>query len=475
MTDLVDLDERETLLVLGAVREARLAAEARELEVLAHYADLCSDVEQAGRTPNEVLHGERLLPLGDDGTPEVAEFAALEIAALWNEAIGTVNARIGKALTLRHRFPQVWELMGEGLLARWVAEKIADKARDLPVHAALVVDARVAEVIPGVPNGRLLAAVEGWVLELTPKEIVDERRAAEQRGVWVRHDRQEGAATGASTLFARLSAPAAQELELQVRRLAQMLKQGGHTGELDERRADALGVLATPARALQLMQASILDELPAELDELGECPLAGRPGHLCGQITVDPEKLLPRAELVLHVTDDALAQTVLTAAARPVRTEGCGPLLTSWLPALFGHHRITVKPVLDVAATPPVDSYEIPRPMRQAVLWRHPFDMFPGSGIRSLRCDADHIVAWRESGDCDIGDDISPPLTRVDNLAPLSRTAHRAKTFAGWHETAVCPGVVVWRSPLGFVYLVTPGQSLLVARPRSAQTVVAAA
>lgn len=281
--------------------------------------------------------------------------------------------------------------------------------------------------------------------------------------MWVKHRRRAGTATGRSLVIARLNSPDAANLDLTVRRLAHILRQGGDCRELDDRRAQALGILALPAYALQLLQASLLDELPTDLDA-EPCPAAGQSGHLCGQITVDPEKLLPRAEVVVHLTDATIADTVLTGTAHAGRSRTLGALSTTWLAELFQHHRITVRPTIDTPGMQPVDSYEIPTHMRDAVHWRNKFDAFPGSTISAERCDLDHTVAYQ------FGYQSPPPRgqTNLGNLAPLSRTAHRAKTFNGWQPTQIHPGILIWRSPTGFIYLVTPSRCLLVHHPGAA-------
>lgn len=135
----------ETLLALRSMRLAQYQAQAREYELLASYADLCHEPVDAARDGQaSVLFGEQSVACGDDGTPTIAEFAPLELAALWNENVATVHARIGRALTLRERFPLLWTLLLDAVLPRWVADRIAELARDLPLHLALQLDQQLA-------------------------------------------------------------------------------------------------------------------------------------------------------------------------------------------------------------------------------------------------------------------------------------------------------------------------------------------
>lgn len=190
------------------------------------------------------------------------------------------------------------------------------------------------------------------------------------------------------------------------------------------------------------MQASLLDQLPDDLDD--ECPRQGSAGHACGTVTVDPDRLLPRAELVVHLTDSTLAE-----GAGTIRLEGLGPMLAEWAGEMLGQARVSVRPVIDANYMAPVDSYEVPSAMRRAVELRNPVDVFPWSKRSAGTCDLDHTEAYRwslaEGGQ-----------TRPANLAPLGRRAHRAKTHGGWQMAQPIPGVVLWRSPHGLTYLVTP-------------------
>ncbi len=96
----------------------------------------------------------------------------------------------------------------------------------------------------------------------------------------------------------------------------------------------------------------------------------------------------------------------------------------------------------------PVDAYEIPGRLRRAVLLRHPFEVFPYSSYPSTGLDLDHTTPYRWSG--------TPAQTRTDNLGPLRRKTHRAKTHAGWRLSQPEPGRYTWTSPLGRRYVVTP-------------------
>ncbi|HEX2857270.1 MAG TPA: DUF222 domain-containing protein, partial [Propionibacteriaceae bacterium] len=308
-SDVADLDTAATVAELGQVRTLQRLWQAREVALLAHFADCTAHVETGADLPaTRVLHGDRMVPGGADGTPQVSEFAALEVAALWNTPVEAVDARIHEALDLRHRFPSLWRRVMAGQLDTWVATKITWKASRLDRDGARRLDTRIDPVAATLPTSRLLRLVDGQVAKLTPPAEAQDDRTRDQgrRGVWIRQ-RPNHRATTIATLTGVLDAGDADALDQQVRRIAHLLAQGGDQRGLDDRRAAALGLMAFPARALQLLQASILDELPTDLGETwgGSCPAAGQAGHLCGQITVDPERLLPKAEIVVHLSDTA--------------------------------------------------------------------------------------------------------------------------------------------------------------------------
>ncbi|ROR54024.1 uncharacterized protein DUF222 [Luteococcus japonicus] len=471
-----ELTSAQTVDAMLSARRRAWMAEAEAFELAAHFADLhAADPADQPSGSTAVLFGERAVSLGHDGTPEVAEFASLEIAAALNIAREAADCLIGDALSLRHRLPLLWQKMRDGFLRVGVARAIVAKTASLPLKQALVVDRELAPLVEGVSAYRLIKTAEGLVLALTPPEQAqdDYEKAQSSRGVWIG---QSG--HGVTDVSAVVNAADGIFLDAQLDRVAGILAQGGSTDSRDVRRSTALGILATPARVLQLLQASLLDaaddpELPFD-DEGPEdagCPAKGSRGHTCGTITVDPELLLPKATVVVHVEENTVAE--LDGIAR---VERCGPVLAQWMAELLQSTRVTVKPVIDASTITPSDSYEISARMRQVVTARNPYEVFPGSKKPARVCDLDHTDPWRapstssgnekpHSGNGKPNSGNGEGLTRPDNLGPLSRTVHRAKTHGGWLLRQLAPGMFFWRSPDGFAYLVTPSRSWVIHNP----------
>ncbi len=129
--------------------------------------------------------------------------------------------------------------------------------------------------------------------------------------------------------------------------------------------------------------------------------------------------------------------------------EGIGPIVADQVRGWPGHCHVTVKPVIDLNDQTPVDAYEMPDRLREAVHLRSPVDVFPYATNLSRRKDLDHTQPYVHP------DDGGPPgQTRLDNLAPMTRRHHRIKTHGRWQVAQPFNGVLVWRSPHGHHYLV---------------------
>lgn len=120
------------------------------------------------------------------------------------------------------------------------------------------------------------------------------------------------------------------------------------------------------------------------------------------------------------------------------------PTVRNWLL----HHRITLRPVIDLNnPPPPVDSYEIPDRHRRHLALRHPGSLFCWSTSRH-GLDLDHVQPY-------VPPDQGGPSgqTRIGNLAPVSRREHRLFTHAGWQRRQPDPDTLLTRSPHGHVFL----------------------
>ncbi|MGZ4459477.1 MAG: DUF222 domain-containing protein, partial [Nocardioidaceae bacterium] len=108
--------------------------------------------------------------------------------------------------------------------------------------------------------------------------------------------------------------------------------------------------------------------------------------------------------------------------------------------------RVRLAPVIDPEHLPPVDGYEVPARMREALRLRQPVEVAPWSSNRSRKLEADHTEDYQTGHP-----DPEPGQTGLHNLGPLGRRMHRVKTHgSGWTHHQPEPGVYYWRTPHGY-------------------------
>lgn len=198
-------------------------------------------------------------------------------------------------------------------------------------------------------------------------------------------------------------------------------------------------------------------------DERGACRVCGSTFDLAPFTRAGLAACATKAVVHVHVTDQTLIDQhgVLRTADGPITLEQFRGWLTDADPT------ITIRPVLDPTAVAPVDSYEIPTAIRESVHTLHPGSVWPFSPIAEVgiggRLDLDHTRSYRTNG--------PPGQTGVDKLAPLARSEHRAKTVGDWLVRSPSLGTYVWRSPQGWISIVTNQGTLLLGDSSWAQQI----
>ena len=97
----------------------------------------------------------------------------------------------------------------------------------------------------------------------------------------------------------------------------------------------------------------------------------------------------------------------------------------------------------------PVDGYEIPDRLREAVHLRTPADMFPWATNTGRGKQHDHTRPYVPP------DHGGPPgQTGPANLGPMTTFHHRIKTFGAHQVKQPYPGIYLWRDPHGRLTLV---------------------
>lgn len=464
--DLTRLDADATLAFAATTRAVADRAEVRLIEAAAHWADLHGVVQTAGQTHTALPGTERLVQLGGQGTPEVAEFAPAELGAELALSSFAAERLVGDALDLRHRLPRLWSRILAGEVKPWIGRKTAELTRALSPESAGSVDRRLAPWAHGLSWGRIEAIIEAARIEADPAAAaVSAEAAASMQGVWLGQANDHGI----KDIYIRTEAPAAIWFDASIDRIADDLARLGDEATKDVRRARAVGVLAQPQRALDLFaraEAGVGSPNGAEppAGTADDAEMTGATARAMGvpeaatavRTQIDPR---PPVTLYVHLSADSLSRAAdgdaggaAAGTGGVARVEGIGAVTGQQVKAWLGGCDVTVKPVIDLAGQVPVDGYEVPDRLREAVRLRTPVDAFPYGSNLNRSMDFDHTEPH-----VDPADGGPPGQTRADNLAPMTRRHHRIKTHGRWQVRQPFDGVFIWRSPHNRYFVVDHG------------------
>lgn len=429
MLDLIeDLDPAATLRRAEAAIGNRRAAEIEDLELVAHWADLHTEEPDPGdRRP--FSGGDRLVQPGGEGTPMMQELCLAELAIARGTHTLATRAATADVLDLRHRLPESWLVFRSGDCDAWVVRKIATMTRHLTPTQSALVDAAVAEALPGQAPGRVLRIAEAKIIEADPTGHAAKLEAELRKRFVACTPSDEH---GLRMVYARIEAGPAAWIDAIVDQLADILiTRPDLTCDLnldlpaeatkDELRAIAFGLLAHPEVVLDLLTSA------SESEPAAESQPARRPRR---------RRRRDRVAFYLH-----LHQAALDGSPAVARVEELGPMLLDQVRRLLGHAHVDVHPVIDLNTGAAVDSYEFPEAMTERGRLRNPGEVFPYSTRSSRRTDSDHPDPYRPNG--------PPGQTRDTNHAPLGRTSHRAKTHLGYRVRQTGLDSYEWTTPHG--------------------------
>ncbi|PFG67872.1 hypothetical protein B0O41_2694 [Propionibacteriaceae bacterium ES.041] len=424
----------EVFAAIRAESDTIAQAEAHRLVAIAAACDTYSGLNtHTDELTARVLHGEQLVFPGADGTPGITEFFHLELAMSLGCSPETAQVWTADVLNLRHRHPILWQATLDCDIPVWVARDITRAALQLNFTQAREFDSLWSlHLVPLTPK-RAVATTEAQVALMLNDDKEAERQAArKQRRVEFTPSRT---IAGITDLYANLDAGDAAQLNGTLDRLADVLKAGGSAASRDELRAEALGHLAHPERARQLLQPSLFDG--ATVTPTGE--VVNKHGEI---VTPTSERCRHGAELILHVHQKDLANR------RGGEGDALGPVTLQHLKELLAQCGGTVKvrPVIDLAAPVMVNTYRPSDELAQRVKLRDRYVMFPRSNRSAFGrgIDLDHTIPAPDGP------------TSSSNLGPLTRTPHRAVTHGGFLIEQLSSGVFHWKTPAGQEAWLTP-------------------
>ncbi|MGC0368576.1 DUF222 domain-containing protein [Microbacterium sp. SLBN-111] len=427
--------------VLVEVRgvDAELAsAEARRVRALARAGHLALDSSAEVRASSKAAE----LALRE---------VASEIAAASSLSDRSVQAQIGRAMTLADDFPVTLDAWEAGALTRTHVRVIVDAGLPLPQERRREFDVLAVATADELSPGRLKTRLAALAESLQPTTLTERH----QRGRVTRCVRVVAGEDGMSDLIATL--PTVLAVGIYDRLVQQS------AAIIDQRRDAARGATAA-----------------------GE-PAGGREeGNDRGDSRGAPPAPAPDTRTADQVRADILANLLLTAApdADPTRTDdGPGtlgairarvpvvvPALTMLRPGtensdpahLVGHGPIDAPTARALAETTPVpwdrvithpvtgevlrtDTYQRTTAIDRHLRARDRHCRWPGCITPAIRCEVDHTHDHALGGPTD-----------VTNLAHLCQRHHTQKQFTRWKVHQHPGGVLKWTSPTGRVYIDEP-------------------
>ncbi len=409
----VDTSGRDVLGVLVGLERQRLEVAAGTLAAAARFVEVNPPV---GLADFEGAHA-----LAGVGAPAVAEYAISLVSACLGMSDFAARKLLGDAIELKHRLPRVWGLVQELVVPAWKVRGLCDQTRDLPLEAALWIDDRLARTPERINLGHIELLCAEALARFDPAGFTAaQAEAAEHRGVEIDvvkagHRFATGAVCRVEMI---LDTPAAKQLQSTIGALAKALGETGSTEPLKVRRALAVGLLADPQAALDL------------LNQVGL-----------------PTKPEVATNLYVH-----LEATELAAETGVCFEERLGPITKTQLREWIGTGKVTIRPIIhhtgpdnDPASEPTVDQHDPSETIKEQVLLRNQVCVFPGCNRDSRACDLDHVIPYVAFGQ----PDHQPEQTRPTNLAPLCRYHHRVKTHAGWSYQIDEDGDTEWTDQRG--------------------------
>lgn len=449
--------------------DADQARRRAETTVLLTLAELAEHYHLDTDDITEVLAERHTIVRGTIDEIGISQYLALEVAGLLGISPTAAASRLLDATALTRRHPSLMTALAQ--------DRIEPHRALAAANACLALAPQLADRVTAVWLIRQHQLSHTGAMKLLDKQIIAadpelaaqrETEQAQARGVnlW-------GHRHGTINLTAILSVLDGKYLMATIGRLVEIIGTQHPGATIAQLRSRALGYLAHPAIALALLthaqhqpalfpvddkhqNATIADLLERpELDPgLPEDPAGPAPRfEQLHQVTtpVFPPEATPKLGIAVHIHANLLGNLQPTA-----RIEAAGHITTRLLTQLLGDGiagtgtRITVQPVIDPPAMEASDHYVAAPRMRRAIQNAYPIEPFPYSNRAGTGLDLDHTTPYQPG---------IPGQTRYGNLAPLSRTIHRAKTARHWNLThTTSPNgawTINWTSPLGYRYRVT--------------------
>lgn len=376
---------------------------------------------------------------------------ASEIAAASNLSDRSVQAQIGRAMTLTDHFPVTLDAWEAGALTRAHVRVIMDAGIPLPLERRHEFDVLAAATADGLSPGRLKTRLASLVESLQPTTLTERHR----RGRETRCVRVVAGEDGMSDLIAtlptvlavgiydRLVQQSAAIIDLRreaARGDASAEAPASARGGGDERgdRSEAGTTPAPDTRTADQVRADILaDLLLTAAPDADPTRADDGPGTL-GAIRARVQVIVPALTMMRPGEENS----------DPAELVGPGPIDATTARTLaqataVPWDRVITHPVSGAVLR--TDTYHRTAAIDRHLRARDRHCRWPGCVAPAVRCEVDHTHDYALGG-----------ATDVSNLAHLCQRHHTQKQFTRWKVRQFPGGVLEWTSPAGRVYTDEP-------------------
>ncbi|MGN6129776.1 MAG: DUF222 domain-containing protein [Nocardioidaceae bacterium] len=226
--------------------QAQLFRYAYDFAIL-HDSETLRHVRGGGVLPGT----ERAIALGGEGTPLVAEFAAVELGARMQMGPVAAGYYLADALDVWHRLPKIAARLDAGEIKVAYARLVAKETRHLSAEAAARVDADMAPFADErLPWTRFCDRLAGRIVAADP-ELAARREAEAAARQSVRSARRS--AHGLKGFHVKAPVALVVRFEATIAYVAEALAALGDPETLEQRRIKAWAILANPTQAVELL------------------------------------------------------------------------------------------------------------------------------------------------------------------------------------------------------------------------------
>ena len=439
LADLADLAEGALLSEASEVEALLREAEVHKLRIAYQWAIAHPALEACETPAGPALPSVLTSPesLGGTGTPAVAAFTPEPLAVALGCSPASASALLADALDLHHRLPLLWDQVRAQLLATWKARRVATRTRHLSFEAARWADRQIA----GRASSLGLAALDRIVAEAGARCEGDDlaQEQASARDSWdvvlVHPDPHRFAgtselrATGVTLDLTRFHDVICAE--------AEALGALGDTDDLGVRKAKALGVIADAQARLDLT--ALVTGADPEAQELARRQALGRRDA--------------KVRLYLHASFADVVTSGFDTTDAIGSVEGIGPVTLDLVRQSAGRARVTIQPVLHVAADDrwSVDRHDPPPRMAEQVRLRDDTCIFPWCADPPASATSTTATRSRTPAT-----EARPARPHPTHLPPCADDTTAPRPQARGPTNASTPAPTSGLGPAGLTALVTP-------------------